>query len=289
VEAARAAWNQQKAERLEHLQAEGVGRKGEIDSLALKIAEAEAAGRALAEDIRLAEAALAEAEEALTAVKAEVLPAAEVEETTELRFARQSVANLQARLEGSRTTVQPELARIGGELETLGVDLRATEGRIAAAKEGAKAQTRIERLQAEQRALGAEFERLEGHLALLDAFLKAKVSLLEESINSRFEIARFKLFNQLVNGGLEPCCEVLCGGVPFGGANTGSRINVGLDIIRTLGEHFGLCLPVCADNAESVTALLPIPAQVIRLVVSESDKTLRVETDAQMSNRRKAA
>ena len=38
-------------------------------------------------------------------------------------------------------------------------------------------------------------------------------------------------------------------------------------------------MPVCIDNAESVTHLLSLPTQVIRLVVSEGDTVLRLEID----------
>jgi hypothetical protein len=38
-------------------------------------------------------------------------------------------------------------------------------------------------------------------------------------------------------------------------------------------------MPVFIDNAESVTRLLKMDTQVIRLVVSEPDKKLRLEVD----------
>jgi hypothetical protein len=91
-------------------------------------------------------------------------------------------------------------------------------------------------------------------------------------------MARFKLFNVLVNGGIEECCETTFNGVPYGNLNNGARLNIGLDIINTLAEHFGFAPPVWLDNAESVVNILPTKGQQIRLVVSEKDKQLRVET-----------
>jgi hypothetical protein len=66
-------------------------------------------------------------------------------------------------------------------------------------------------------------------------------------------------------------------GVPYSNLNHGARINVGLDIINTLAEHYGFAPPVFIDNAEAITQLLPTRGQMIRLVVSERDKSLRVE------------
>jgi hypothetical protein len=104
------------------------------------------------------------------------------------------------------------------------------------------------------------------------------VQLLEEKINSRFQHARFKLFNVLINGGVEECCETLYQGVPYNSAlNNAARINVGLDIINTLSEHYGFEAPIWIDNREAVTRLIPVREQVVSLIVSEKDKTLRVE------------
>lgn len=56
----------------------------------------------------------------------------------------------------------------------------------------------------------------------------------------------------------------------------GAKINVGIDIINTLSTAYGVNVPLFVDNAESVTKLEATTSQIIRLVVSESDKELRV-------------
>jgi len=137
---------------------------------------------------------------------------------------------------------------------------------------------RIEELKAEEKKLAAEFERIENELFLCDQFIRAKVRLLTDRINSRFETVKFKLFSEQINGGLSECCEITVGGVPFGGGlNNAGRINAGLDVCRTLSAHYGLVAPVFVDNAESVCRLISMDAQVIRLVVSAQDSVLRAE------------
>ena len=80
----------------------------------------------------------------------------------------------------------------------------------------------------------------------------------------------------MINGGVEECCETLYNGVPYStGLNTGHKIIVGLDIINTLSEHYGFRPPIFVDNAESVTDLPEMQAQVIRLVKPE----IRTATD----------
>ena len=143
----------------------------------------------------------------------------------------------------------------------------------------ADSKKRIEQLREELSALVEEYEKLDEDMYLTDEFIRTKVTVLETKINSKFELARFKLFETQQNGAIAECCETLYEGVPYsGGLNNAARINVGLDIIRTLSEHYGVSAPIFVDNAEAVTKLIDMNAQVITLVVSEQDKELRITT-----------
>lgn len=139
-------------------------------------------------------------------------------------------------------------------------------------------QARIAELEERESFLAKECQTLEQHLFLTEEFIREKVRLLEEKINSKFKYARFKLFKEQVNGGLEECCETLFEGVPYSsGLNNAAKINVGIDIINTLSEHYQMRAPIFVDNAEAVTQLIDSESQLISLVVSEKDKQLRVE------------
>lgn len=164
------------------------------------------------------------------------------------------------------------------EISTIDKKIAEAEAAIAKINQREVGLQRIEELKAEEKKLAKEFEKLEGELFLTDEFVRTKVKLLEDRINSRFKMARFKLFNQLVNGGIEEVCETIYLGVPYGSAlNNSARINIGLDIINTLTEHFQFVAPIWIDNAEAITQLLPTKGQQIRLYVSEVDKALRIE------------
>ncbi|MCT1577977.1 AAA family ATPase [Oceanobacillus kimchii] len=141
-----------------------------------------------------------------------------------------------------------------------------------------KSKARIKELESEQERLGEEFEQLEKELYLTEEFTRTKVDLLEEKINSKFEYARFNLFKQNINGGLEEVCDTTYKGVPYAsGLNNAAKINIGLDIINTLSKHYEVEAPIFIDNAESVTKLIDTNAQIISLIVSENDSQLRVE------------
>lgn len=123
-------------------------------------------------------------------------------------------------------------------------------------------------------------EAIDRQLFLCEEFARFKVQFIESGINQKFGLARFRLFREQVNGGLDDCCEVMYDGVPYSSLNNGMRINIGVDVIRTISEHYGIRVPLVVDNAESVTRLLDAGTQVIRLVVSDTDQELRCEYGA---------
>lgn len=140
-----------------------------------------------------------------------------------------------------------------------------------------RARKRISELQQEARNAAERLESIEAALYMVDEFTRYKTGFVEDSINSRFRTAKFRLFREQANGGLEERCDVVFDGVPYMGLNSGAKINVGIDIINTLSSHYGVAVPLFVDNAESVTNLEKAAIQVIRLVVSENDKKLRCE------------
>ena len=102
-----------------------------------------------------------------------------------------------------------------------------------------------------------------------------------DHLGSAFEIAKncdATIISTAEICGLAECCEPMDrNGSTFEGTNNAMKINIGMDIIDTLSAHFGRRVPLFVDNAESVTHLQSIGSQVVRLVVSEQDKELRIE------------
>lgn len=181
-------------------------------------------------------------------------------------------ADLQQLMGGTteaKNQLSAQLAELTGKLRTA-QELVAKEGVLQYARQ------RVEDLREEARNAAAALEAIEKMLYLVEEFTRHKASCVENGINSLFEIARFRLFREQANGGMEERCDVVFDGVPYLGLNNGAKINVGIDIINTLSRHYGVTVPLFVDNAESVTRLRECGAQVIRLVVSEQDKELRM-------------
>ena len=136
---------------------------------------------------------------------------------------------------------------------------------------------RVEELREDAKNTAQCLEAIESMLFLIDEYSRYKTKFVEDSINSLFRIARFRLFREQANGGIEDRCDVVYEGVPYISVNNGAKINVGIDIINTLSKSYGVTVPLFVDNAESVTRIESSDTQIIRLVVSENDKELRIE------------
>lgn len=166
--------------------------------------------------------------------------------------------------------------RLRAEIDEVDGKLRYVQGVIA--KEAIKVQTekRIEELKADAKNAAEALENIEKMLYQMEEFTRFKAKFVENSVNDLFRVATFRLFREQTNGGLEERCDVVYDGVPFMGLNNGMKVNVGIDIINALSRHYGVTVPLFVDNAEAVTRLEDCHAQVIRLVVSEEDKELRI-------------
>lgn len=134
---------------------------------------------------------------------------------------------------------------------------------------------RIEALRQDAKNAAECLEAVEKMLYLIDEYTRYKTRFVEDSVNSLFRLAKFRLYREQANGGVEDRCDVVYDGVPYLGLNNGMKINVGIDIINSLSRHHGVYVPLFVDNAESVTQLECAGTQVIRLVVSAEDKKLR--------------
>lgn len=274
---AEADFNQKKAQQLEDIDAEGKRQAITRDEKLSEKAEAEQQLADAKAALGVQEKMLLDMQEKIDGIQATIT---DVTDSPAYQAKLAEKAAIEAEIEGLRIgsgeavqTIEHEIFELQESIDTL----EATKGRL---EQHTKGTERIEELKSQEKFLAKEYERLEEELNLSDLFIRTKVDLLQEKINSRFRLANFKMFNILLNQGVEECCDTTYLGVPYDSLNNGGRINIGLDIINTLAHHYGFTAPIFIDNAEAVTQLLPTAGQQIRLVVSEPDKSLRVETKA---------
>lgn len=134
---------------------------------------------------------------------------------------------------------------------------------------------RIEQLESEQRTLSqalSEQERIEYKLL---QFSKLKMEEVDRRVNGKFKSVSFKLFDKTLEGNEFETCETLINGVPYFSANNAGRVNAGLDIINAVCDYHGIYAPIMIDNAESVNEVIPTKSQLILLVVTDTDLTVK--------------
>lgn len=268
-----ALYNKLKSDRLAYLKAEGISLADSIATLQAEVKEStkklEAFKTKLAED-QITKAQLQEDIDHALSDKVNVKDTADYINLTI------SKKNLKTEIQAIRENVQEEVTKVQMEIRENDKFIEMTEKELAKEKQVKDAEARILELKEEEKELAKKFEELEKALHLTEEFMKIKVSLLEGNINSKFEMARFKMFNILVNGALDECCEVTYCGVPYADLNHAAKINIGLDIIKTLSRHYNFMAPIFIDNSESLNQALPMETQMIKLIVSD-DPVLRTE------------
>ena len=185
---------------------------------------------------------------------------------------------LQAQIDALEAQSAEQRAALNADLARLRWEKSQLDGQIAGEKVLQDCRTREEELLEAMSNAAEELSALDKWRDMCEAFTRFKAGYIENGVNERFRTVRFKLFQPQVNGGLKECCDVYIGGGRLDhGLNTGAEYNAGIDVINALSEHYGVRVPLFVDGAESVSELLPIDTQVIRLVVSRNDKELRME------------
>lgn len=143
-----------------------------------------------------------------------------------------------------------------------------------------KSNERKNELLKEEDVYSSELMELEQQEFLCEEFMRSKVDMVEEKINSLFNFVRFKMFEKQVNGAMVETCKALVNTngslVDYERANTAGKVNAGIDIVNTLSRFYGISAPIFIDHNESVTKVIDTDSQIIGLYVQEGCNTLDV-------------
>ncbi|MCI1958862.1 MAG: AAA family ATPase [Clostridia bacterium] len=273
------AFNLEKSKRLEE-----INQKGSSEASKEMVAEKEESIRQLKAEIENAEKTVVNYEQEIEAMQDKLMTPEPFESTKEYIKLTEKIASYRSEESGKVKMLENIDSDYTAKIKELSEKIRKQEELKTQITLSERHKKRITELEIMESRLSQQYEEIEHGVYLCELFIKAKVSLLTEKINGKFKNVRFRLFQEQVNGGIKEDCEVMIPDekgrmVPFTFANNAARINAGLEIINTLSSHWELTMPVFIDNAESVTRLQHIEAQVIRLVVSEADKKLRLEAE----------
>lgn len=131
--------------------------------------------------------------------------------------------------------------------------LEEIEYRLGQAAANEKAEERIVQLRDEQKIVGQNILKAEAHLDLLDRFSRARIEMLEESVNSYFEIIRWRFFKKNINCGYESVCQALVGGENYDALlNKSDRLLCQLDLCKAFQKANDINLFLLTDDCESI-------------------------------------
>jgi DNA repair exonuclease SbcCD ATPase subunit len=276
-DAALKAFNLDKAKKLEENVDTGRAKKAVIDEEKVKLTALKKEHETLQKSLDDIKWQIDNVDEEIKGIQAEF------EDVTTLPEYQEKIKEkdrISKEIEDIKAGSKEEEEKIQNEISVTEQQIRDLQETLSKKSQVETAEARINDLKAEERKLAAELEGLEHELFLVDEYIKTHVNLVESKINNKFKMARFKLFEQQQNGGVNPVCECMYNGIPYSSMNHAARLNTGLDIINTLSEYYNLFkAPVFLDNAESSTKFVDVDTQVIKLYVSEPDKTLRMEVN----------
>ena len=270
LKAATDAFEAQKSKRLREIEQTANATKETKAQMVSRIAE-------IKEEIEQIEADIKQKQAEIIAAEASVIePVDMADYQAKKSAALDRITVLQGELADMMTDSNAAMSDLQRQISEIKAKISAQRDIISKESLLSYSRSRVEELREDARNAAQCLEAIEGMLFLIDEYSRYKTKFVEDSINSLFRIARFRLFREQANGGIEDRCDVVYGGVPYINVNNGAKINVGIDIINTLSRSYGVTVPLFIDNAESVTKIEPSDTQIIRLVVSENDKELRI-------------
>ena len=169
------------------------------------------------------------------------------------------------------------------ELNDLQNHLVEVEKQLSLAQRNIEIDEQIAALRKKQSEFEQNKSNAEKILYQLDLVSRKKNTLLQDDVNSHFELVDFKLFDWLKNGEYKETCIPTYRNKDMGiSTNTGLEILMKLDIIRGLQSFYNMYLPVFVDGAEalseSTVKMINMDTQIILLKATE-DKELKIEVE----------
>lgn len=262
-------FNQKKAARLQANQKEGMATKKELESLFQRMKDNDNELVSLNKEMAENEKQIRELKSNPLYNKVIELKKSEIQDDTLDTLSRE-ITELENKIK--EPVYRPKTIELKEKRVSIQASIKDMERRMYKKEQIVTNTKRIAELNNRQRELSqlvADREQVE---SWIEKFNRRKVEMTENRINSLFALVRWRMYNKLINGGEEPTCVPLIGGVEYRDANAAAKTNGGLDIINAVCQYYGVYAPIFVDNAEGINELLPTNSQMIRLVVTTDSR-----------------
>ena len=266
-------FNMKKAEKLKDLKADLQTAHMAVETLTADLKQRE-------QDGAKARAKLNQRKEALEKAKSDLQAKKEQQPQFDATEFDTQQKDLEAKIDEIRLSKQDSVQKVKDQITALESEVEQRRQVVRQHEFNAQIHARNKELKELLKKYGQELNDVEQALNLIEDFNRAKANFITDKVNGLFEIVSWRLFKEQVNGGMTEVADPVVGGVPFSeGLNNAARIQAGIDIIKTLSKFYGKSAPCFIDNRESCTHIPQSSLQIISLIVSPQDKSLRVETE----------
>lgn len=223
---------------------------------------------------------LAESIKGLEKCLEEVPKSVDISDRPEVQEIKRKIAEKEAAM-NKGDSAEDMRKKLKGEEYYLQSQLTEVEKQLALAEKNVEIDEQIAELRKKQSEFEQNKANAEKILYQLDLVSRKKNTLLQDDVNSHFELVDFKLFDWLKNGEYKETCVPTYRNKDMGiSTNTGLEILMKLDIVRGLQKFYGMYLPVFVDGAEalseSTAKMINMDCQSVFLKVTE-DENLKVE------------
>ncbi len=274
--------NKNRARKLAEIRKQGDAAYAEFNDQKKEIAELEAGLKTVAAHLKQAEAVLKASEEKRDLRFAEIDKLIATNETIPPESDKawqvfdKQIKTIQSEL---GDPVSEQLATIDSQkTETQNVVEKLNQA-LAHADRMKQDKARIVELGNREKELAQLIADVEKQLAEIDEYNATESRMIEESVNGKFKHVTFKLFNQLLNGGVEECCEAILAGTPYSDWSSGEKIFGGVDIVNVLSEYYDISVPLFIDKSEGLTLPIEANMQTIKLFAKPNVSKLEVKIE----------
>lgn len=273
IEKAKLIWDEEHNRKLNAIISIGNNAKADIEANNDTIKALDSTIEAKKKDIEKLQGCIEELQTTIDGVKDFEIP-----ETDEIKAIKAEIAEIEATIPNKEDAVtddlQTERKEIQAKLDEITKEMAKTDLNARIDEQIAEQQNKkIELAQSK-----ANAEKI---LYQLSQVQMNKNNMAQDSVNSHFDMVKFKLFDTQKNGETKDACIPTIDGKAFVDCNTALRTLAEIDIINGLQKYYGVNYPMFLDEAEHLTnntmvRVKPI-SQFIAMACSESDK-LTVET-----------
>ena len=138
----------------------------------------------------------------------------------------------------------------------------------------------VEQKEAELKVARSELAKVEQKLAVLKDYEATKNKIITEKINEVFPNLDFRLFEESDTGAITNTCKVYLKNVGYDGINTGHKVMVGFEVVKSLRKALGVkeSLPIIFDDVSNldgdnfIKLTKENDCQIITTLVNSSDK-----------------